>query len=445
MTRSIVTKAFSSFTLLAGLIAAAPAAAQDESFELEGSVRLRYETFDGGFRPGGQESDEAVLTRSLVKARYSRDNFRLGVTLQDSRGWGIEESSPLGASDINTLELIELFATVDLSEHASLTLGRQTLNLGSKRLVGNPNFRNAANGFTGARIDWESTGGGTLTAFYLLPQQRLPSVRSELVNNAVEWDREDEDLAFWGAFYELPVMQDLSIEAYVLGLSEDDAGDMPTFNRNLVTPGLRLLTAPRSARFDIELEAMYQTGNIRASKAADAARLDVSAFSLHSEIGYTFDGDARPRLSVFYDLATGDDGAGDTYNRFDPLFGPRYGDWGPSGLFGPLGRTNISSLGAMISARVSSRIDAQLQYRRNWLESATDPFSKTGVRDTAGASGTDAGSQIQGRLRWWIVPDLLRLEVGGAWLDKGEFFDTAPNDPGNGDTRYAYSMMEISF
>ena len=99
----------------------------------------------------------------------------------------------------------------------------------------------------------------------------------------------------------------------------------------------------------------------------------------------------------------------------------------------------------MISARPSARVDAQVQYRRNWLESATDAFSKTGVRDQAGASGTDAGSQVHARVRWWIVPELLRLEVGGAWLGKGDFFDTAPNDPGHGNTRYAYSMLEASF
>ena len=95
--------------------------------------------------------------------------------------------------------------------------------------------------------------------------------------------------------------------------------------------------------------------------------------------------------------------------------------------------------------KFSSRVDAQLQYRRAWLQEATDAFSYTKVRDATGASGSDAGSQLQGRLRWWIIPGLLRNELGGGVLFKGDFFDTAPNSNGYGDTHYGYSSLELSF
>ncbi|MFB0612253.1 alginate export family protein [Aurantiacibacter poecillastricola] len=430
---------------ITGIAVASPVAAQDAgNFEVEGSVRVRYETFDGGFRPGGIESDDAVLFRTLLNARYNGDGFRLGATLQDSRAYANDARTPLGSSDINAVELIELFAEVDLGESARLTLGRQTMNLGSKRLVGNPNYRNAANGFTGARLDTE-LGGGSLTAFYVLPQQRLPSEKAEVLDNAVEWDRESDDLAFWGAFYRRPNVGPLAIEAYLYGLDEDDSVDRATRNRHLYTTGIRLVTAEEKGRPDAELEVMYQTGDIRASRAPDVAELDVSAISLHAEAGYTFDTAIEPRVAVFYDLATGDEGDAGEYSRFDPLFGPRYGDWGPSSLFGPLSRANISSFGAAASASFSSRVDAQVQLCRAWLESATDTFANTGVRDASGMAGRDAGWQVQGRLRWWIVPGVLRQELGGGWLAKGEFFDEAPNAPNHGDTHYGYAMVELSF
>ncbi len=46
--------------------------------------------------------------------------------------------------------------------------------------------------------------------------------------------------------------------------------------------------------------------------------------------------------------------------------------------------------------------------------------------------------QLEGRVRHWIVPQLLRLDVGGALLLDGKFLKRAPNATGFGDTRYAY-------
>src|SRR3546814_4309816 len=53
---------------------------------------------------------------------------------------------------------------------------------------------------------------------------------------------------------------------------------------------------------DYELEAAYQFGDIRASSTADAAKLDVSAYFVHAEVGYQFKAPWSPRVSVEYDL-----------------------------------------------------------------------------------------------------------------------------------------------
>src|SRR3546814_17349073 len=84
----------------------------------------------------------------------------------------------------------------------------------------------------------------------------------------------------------------------------------------------------------------YQFGDIRASSTADAAKLDVSAYFVHAEVGYQFKAPWSPRVSVEYDLASGDK-RGRNYGRFDSLYGPRRSDFGPTGIYGPLGRNNI--------------------------------------------------------------------------------------------------------
>ena len=51
-------------------------------------------------------------------------------------------------------------------------------------------------------------------------------------------------------------------------------------------------------------------------------------------------------------------------------------------------------------------------------------------------SGDFAGRQLDGRVRWWIVPAALRLELNGVWLSKADFLKAAPNAPLTGDSRY---------
>lgn len=437
-----------SAALLSGVMLPSAALAQDEDatgFTIEGSVRARYEAIDGNFRPGSEDSDDVVLLRTLVETAYQGDGFQLGATLQDSRAYANDEDTPIGNSDINALELIELYAAVDLTDEVTVTVGRQIINLGSKRLVGSPNSRNAATAFTGARIEWEAADGARVNGFYVLPQQRLPADDTGLLDNKVVWDRESDDLVFWGLHYQRPNVGPFTIEAYVYGLDEDDRADNPTRNRQLITPGMRLSVRPQRGHFDTELEGAWQTGTIRTSTSAMAGEVDVDAYMLHGEIGYTFDTPIQPRLVLFADLATGDDESSNDFNKFDPLFGPRYTDFGMTGLYGPLGYSNMQAVGVRAFARFSPELDAQVNWRALWLDSATQSFASTGVRDATGAAGRDAGSQFEVRVRWEVIPDMLTLDAGSQVLVQGRFFDLAPNASGNGDTVFGYSALTFEF
>jgi hypothetical protein len=84
-------------------------------------------------------------------------------------------------------------------------------------------------------------------------------------------------------------------------------------------------------------------------------------------------------------------------------------------------------------------------YRALWLDSATDAFGASGVRDPNGQSGRFAGQQIEGRVRYWLMPKIAQLDVGGAVLFKGRFLRDAPNAPPTGDTYYGYVGLNLSF
>ena len=84
------------------------------------------------------------------------------------------------------------------------------------------------------------------------------------------------------------------------------------------------------------------------------------------------------------------------------------------------------------------RTDAILGLRPLFLASATDSFATTSVVDVAGTAGHHAGTQIEARVRRFLVPDKLRLSVGAAYLAKGRFLRDAANAPDTGDTTYGF-------
>jgi len=170
---------------------------------------------------------------------------------------------------------------------------------------------------------------------------------------------------------------------------------------------LRIFREPASGKLDYQLEYAYQFGRIRTGTSAAAPWQDVSAHTLHAELGYQFAGAWQPRLSAFYDFGSGDR-AGGRYTRFDGLYGSRRGDWGPGGLYGPLGRSNIRSPGVRLEAKPGKRLDGFIAYRANWLDSATDSFASTGVRDPGGTAGRFAGRDV-----------MLRLHIRRGKFDQG--------------------------
>src|SRR5690606_18610047 len=128
---------------------------------------------------------------------------------------------------------------------------------------------------------------------------------------------------------------------------EQDTEDMPTRNRKLVTPGLRILRKAKPAQLDLEIEGAFQQGSSRASTSAeDTTRLDHLAFFFHGALGYTLELPWHPRILAEYDYASGDADPNDrAFGRFDTLYGARRFDFGPTGMYGAFARSNINSPG----------------------------------------------------------------------------------------------------
>jgi len=422
-----------------------------DGLSISGSMRIRYEAIDGQSRAGFGKRDELFSLRTIVHTQFKKDRFKAGIDVYDSRAYGSKPNSAISASEVNTLEPVQAYIGYDMHEPfgddsaLSLQAGRFTLNLGSRRLVAADDYRNTTNGYTGIRADIRAANGTAATLVYTLPQVRLPNDKPSILDNEFELDEENFDLQLWGGILSKPrIFGTVMGEIAYFGLAERDAPDRPTRNRHLHTFSGRLIRAAVSGEADFEIEGIYQSGSINSSLAVAATKLDVSTWFLHVDAGYTFPGTLKVRLSAEYDYAEGD-GQGNTYGRFDTLFGMRRADLGPAGIYAQIGRTNISTPGIRLELTPSNQLDGFIVYRAMWLAERTDAFSNTGVRDLSGQSGNFAGHQIEGRIRWLIIPDWLRAEFNAAWLGKGRFLESAPNAPVTDDTRYISVALTATF
>lgn len=432
------------------LIALPASARAEDGLALSGQVRLRYEALAGQARAGLPDRIDIASIRTILSAEYRTGPVTLGTELWDSRIYGGHPGEGIGTGEVNALEPVQAYATVDLGpalgrgSKVSVQVGRMMLNLGARRLIAADDYRNTTNGYTGARVDIATARGGSATLIYVLPQMRRPDDEASVLDNRAGFDRESFNLQLWGGYGAQKLGQRTMAEIGYFGLLERDTPARPTRNRHLHSFSARLIRDPAPAAFDYEIEGIWQTGSLRTGLASAAPEQDVAAWFVHADAGYSFPGPLKARLSAEFDLASGDRPGG-AYNRFDTLFGMRRGDFTPAGIFAQTHRANILTPGLRIEMAPGKRLDLFANWHPMWLASRTDAFSTTGVRDATGRSGRFAGHVIDGRLRWWALPKRVRAEINASWIDKGRFLRTAPNAPRTGDTRYISLALTTMF
>lgn len=423
------------------------------SVRVEGHVRGRYEALGNPFVAGRTDDDEFLGLQTQIRAEFDLGaDFTLGGELLDHRFIFGNETGGVPA-EIDTLEPAQAYIAWRPKDvllpgaRLDAKAGRFTIDIGSRRLIARANFRSLLQSFDGVHAVWTSPAGLHLTVTSVSPVSRAPSDAASALDNKVALNRTQDNIRFSAIHLDAPLPHDIRGELYLFDLDEDDASDAATRNRDLATFGARLHRDPARNTFDFDVEYARQTGSVRATtNPADVTPLDHEADMAHLEAGFSFDGPWSPRLAAQYDYASGDTSPADGESqRFDAIFGDRSFELGPTSLFGLIARTNFTSPALRLEVHPDPVSDAYFMVRHVALESATDSFANTNVRDTAGASGDDAGTMIEARWRRWLVEDSLRLTFGGAIMFEDDFLKTAPNATGFGDPVYAYTDLTWSF
>lgn len=419
---------------------------------VSGSVRSRLETLSGRLSKDARDGDHFLSLLTLVKAEADFGGLSLVGEVQDSR----RLSGPANGgspSEVDTLEPIQAYLSLTQSDPAGaggtlrLDLGRFTMDVGSRRLVARARYRNQKTSFDGLRAHWKAEDGGEVTAFRVSPVIRQPMETSAAGSNKASLNETHKATVFSGVHLRRVLTKGVDGEGYVFSIGERDGGETSSRDRRLTTYGVRLRKAPAEDEFDFDLEWAHQTGLSRATSApSDISDLQTDAAMSHSEIGLTLKSPTALRMSLHYDYASGDRDPDDSrYGRFDPLFGDRSFEFGPTSLWGVVSRSNLKSAGVRLDWRPSASSEAYVSLREIDLAESRDRFSGSGPRDRSGAAGKEAGIQLEGRLRWRPASPGPRFELGAAHLTKRLFLKKAPNsDPGGG-VLYGYSAVTFEF
>ena len=417
-------------------------------FSLSGQHRTRFENLGEQFRTTENGGDQVLVLRTLVLAEMDFDKIKFAAEMEDSRSYLGDDGTPLSASVVNPLELLQAYVDIPTNNlfldgsKSHLRGGRMTMDVGSRRLVSRNRFRNAINAFTGADWQWTGPEKQQFRLFYTLPIQRRDS--GNILDNDARFDKEHTGVRFWGVYYapaNLPWGDHR--EVYLFGLNEDDVKGWQTRNRDLYTPGFRIYREPAKNKFDYQIESVFQFGKSRSStSAANVTDLDHFAHFQHIEVGYTFNANWSPQLLLQYDYASGDDDPDDNdNNRFDTLYGARRFDFGPTGIYGPFARSNLSTPGIRLKLKPDANLTSFISLRGFWLADDDDAWTTTGIRNAPGESDSYIASQIEIRVRWELIPKNLRIEGGVAYLFAGDLMDNAGKD----DTTYFYTQAVVWF
>ncbi len=367
--------------------------------------RTRYEYRDKDVRRNVITLDQPILNRTRVYfgVKEILDPFRFVIELQDSR---VNNSKfPRDDRDVNEFEILQVYNEL-LYQNAfgdekpfRVRLGRQAFEFLDRRLIARNEWRNTTNNFEGlyATLGQEKNP-------YQLDILALQPVRRLLT----EFDQRNENIWFYGGIGHIRKWNDIiTLEPYYLGLDQEQS--VNTTNRQINSYGLRGYGLFGNSGFDYDFDVVLQRGRDNKRKN--------DALGYTTEIGYSFNHNWKPRVSLNYGFGSGDENPNDLENnRFERFYGfarpwsnNDYFQW--ENLHAPKFRVELTP-------DDKNRID--FGYNGYWLASDRDRWNIANVRDTSGNSGNFLGHEFDIRYRSSITP-LINTNIGYSVFTPGEF------------------------
>jgi len=407
-----------------------PAAALPKWLQIHAEHRVRYETLDRRYRLGEQGSDQQLPYRHRLQIGLQNESFRFYSELQDARAALTDAGSTVNLNHVGRARVQQLFVGYNRKKlfgspaGFSIQAGRVSPDFGNRRLIARNLYRNTTNAFDGII-------GSIGTEKWKIQPIVLHPLLYETSGDRL--DRQYRGARLTGGYFTYLPVKRLQAEMYTLRLTDGVAARSP---RRLTTAGGRLLlSAPARGGWESEWEGTWQTGSV--------GRLEHWAWFQHWAIGHSWAAARfRPRWSFLYDYATGDADPNDNRSgAYDTLFGARRFEYGPTGIHGLFGRSNINSPGEQFVVRPWRPVEAIILHRMMWLAQSRDRWRPNGVGDPTGAAGRYVGQMAEFRVRYrWRR--FFEFDGGYVLFREGSFVQKAMGRPRGGTAHYFFVGSE---
>ncbi len=411
------------------------------NLKMDTQVRYRMESKDNfDFKDSAIDKD----TYSLIRTRLSLDYMPIKQVemfgqVQDSRVEDMKyyaESNAVHFLDFRQLylSLNDLLSVEGLLPHSKLIFGRQSLNFGSGRLVGDPDWSNIGQTFDAGRINltWND-----------------PSIKLDLFwgnSTANKSPREGNDLydrstkdTLGGYYSSWTVDKKLTVEQYLFSRKTNvnkNFGPSGSGELDEYTAGGRIV-GKELKDFDYELELAGQWGDFNDQKVSTLMGIAI--------LGYTLSAPWKPRLSAEYDYASGDTDPSDgTRHTFDNLYPANHAYYGYMDL---VGLQNLNNYRLGVSVNPTDQLKLSLDSHFIYLDTPKDSFysaARSATR-TPSASVLDLNTYVGNELDLWssykICP-YATVVVGYSHFLAGKYLaQTGAND----DADFLYTQLTFNF
>jgi hypothetical protein len=417
--------------------------------------RTRYEYRENDYRRRTNESGKTIegayrdspdnlfllRTRAYLGIKDILDPLRLAVEFEDARSYnGLYEKTD---ADVNEFELIQAYAelyfddAIGFNRPLSIRVGRQSLELLDRRLIGNNQFRNTTNNFDGFRVRFgKKENNWDLDTFAFHPVERLK----------YKFDRSDEDTWIYGGVLSIREWSKfITIQPYFLGrkvngdpyntVKENQKNDM-----DIYAPGLRVYGLIGDSGFDFDADVNKQFGRFGYTRKGVKEQLklqhDAIAYSL--ELGYSFNHEWKPRASLYYGYGSGDrdpnrNATSGSNEKFDAFYGFNQ-PWSRNDYFS---WDNVHAPKARIELTPYKNLKVEAGYNAYWLASDTEAWTRANLRDTTGQSGNFLGHEFDIRMVHQLNPYIdwslsyARFEPGGFTKSQAKAAGPFTSEPSN--------------
>lgn len=416
--------------------------------ELRGRLEVRDNNYDFDSSVNAPQDASWLLTRFRLGMLFTPSSwFKVYVQGQDIREIGGSRPNNIGAFGADgddVFDVLQAWAEVG-NDHKGISLraGRQPLNYGDQRILGNPQWSNPTRAWDALRLRY-AQDSWNLDLFTGSPVN--------FVNN--RWNQSD-----WFSTHETRNAMVSGIylstkslvpwhkvsEFYLLNEQAEKAPGAPgaplgaSGKTNLWTLGTLMKGDPQKLHnWDYELEMAVQFGRV--------AGLNQAAFAGHWGTGYNFTHPWKPRLGVQYNYASGDSDPNDgSSNTFQNLFP---GNHALYGFMDTTGWMNMHNPQINFSLQPTTKLKLTIDYNLFWNASNDDAWY--GANTTSVVRPVNANARRASNFRgqeldlnaFYKLNSHVALQAGYAIYFAGRYLaQTGASDT----AQFGYAQLQLNF